>query len=319
MDLTRQLLAFSRQQVLHPTVLDLNAVIADVARLLRRVIGEDIVFKIVAASDLRPVKADRTQLEQIVMNLAVNARDAMDRGGTLTIATRNIVIDRPGQPSLPTRLGHYVALEVSDTGAGIPEDVLPKIFEPFFTTKQPGRGTGLGLATVYGIVKQSDGFIYVSSAVGMGTVFSIYLPETTEAVALHEVPALEPLPVGHETVLIVEDQTVVRDLTARVLKGAGYHVLTATNAEAALRVAADPAHHVDLLLTDVVMPGMGGPDLARALLDHRPDLAVICMSGFSGESLNAPDLKRSIDLIEKPFTPDSLVAKVADALSRVRK
>jgi two-component system, cell cycle sensor histidine kinase and response regulator CckA len=190
-DLTRQLLAFSRQQVLHPTLLDLNTVVDTVTRLLRRLIGEHIVLNAQTSSDLWLVKADRSQIEQIVMNLAVNARDAMEKGGTVTIATRNITIEHANQPDVPPRPGRYVSLEVSDTGVGIAPDVLPRIFEPFFTTKEAGRGTGLGLATVYGIVKQSDGYIYVSSAVGMGTVFTIYLPDTTETPTSATVP--EPL------------------------------------------------------------------------------------------------------------------------------
>ena len=313
-DLTRQLLAFSRQQVLHQRVLNLSDVIENVARLLRRVIGEDIVLETLSAPDLWHVKADRAQIEQIVMNLAVNARDAMQGGGLLRIETSNFSASGAGGAYRPTRAGEYVLLQVIDTGEGIPPEILSRIFEPFFTTKLAGRGTGLGLATVYGIVNQSDGFVFARSEVGRGTTLSIYLPRTTEMAPI-ETPAPVVGPrAADETILLVEDEDSVRELTARVLAEAGYQVLAAPGPHDALRMAASHPGPIHLLLTDVVMPDLSGPALADRMRDVRSGLTVLFMSGFSGESITALEPFGDDCLLPKPFTPAGLLQKIRERL-----
>jgi signal transduction histidine kinase len=312
-DLTRQLLAFSRQQVLDQSVVDLGRVVDDVARLLKRVIGTDIVITTHMPPDLWPVKADRTQIDQIVMNLAVNARDAMRGGGTLVIDTANVVVRKRGGRNLPPDPGDYVRLRTQDSGEGIPADVLPKIFEPFFTTKL--TGSGLGLSMVYGIVQQSGGHIFVDSAAGQGTTFSIFLPRTTEggesaAAAVAAVPAR-----GHGTILVVEDDRRVRELAARVLTQQGYQVVAAADADAALQEAATRLPEIDLLLTDIVMPGMNGFALAERLLSIRPGLRVIFMSGFAGRSQEELARHGNPEILPKPFTPAALARRVREALN----
>jgi signal transduction histidine kinase/DNA-binding response OmpR family regulator len=315
--LTRQLLAFSRQQVLQPKVLDLNMVVGNIEQLLRRLIGEDVVLKTLLASDLGPVRADAAQIEQVLMNLAVNARDAMPDGGTLTIRTQNVDLSSSDQREPFTVIaGPYVLLSVADTGVGMTPEIRARAFEPFFTTKEPGRGTGLGLSTVYGIVKQSGGYIWLDSQQGQGTALRIYLPRVKER-ALSEVRRAPQVsvPRGTETVLLVEDEEGVRDLIREWLAGHGYHVLAATNGLEALDVAARADGRIDLLVADVVMPQMGGPALAQRLLALRPDLKVIYVSGYADDALGDRQvLEAGAAFIQKPFPLDTLVRKVREIL-----
>jgi CheY-like chemotaxis protein len=315
--LTRQLLAFSRQQVLQPKVLDLNMVVANIDQLLRRLIGEDVVLRTELATDLGPVRADAAQLEQVLMNLAVNARDAMPEGGTLTIRTQNVDLSSSDQREPFTVIaGPYVLLSVGDTGLGMTPEIRARAFEPFFTTKEPGRGTGLGLSTVYGVVKQSGGYIWLDSEQGQGTALRIYLPRVQER-ALSEVRRAPQVsvPRGTETVLLVEDEEGVRDLIREWLAGHGYHVLAATNGLEALDVAARADGRIDLLVADVVMPQMGGPALAQRLLALRPDLKVIYVSGYADDALGDRQvLEAGAAFIQKPFPLDTLVRKVREIL-----
>jgi two-component system, cell cycle sensor histidine kinase and response regulator CckA len=317
--LTRQLLAFSRQQVLQPTVLDLNTIIANIDQLLHRLIGEDVELRLQLAADLGQVRADAAQIEQVLMNLAVNARDAMSDGGTLTIQTSNVDLSRTDQREPFTVVGGpYVLLAVSDTGCGMAPDVKARAFEPFFTTKEPGRGTGLGLSTVYGIVKQSGGYIWVDSEQGKGTSVRIYLPRvrvgqraTTEVRRLQPAPA----PKGSETLLLVEDEEGVRDLIREWLSGHGYEVLTAGNGVEALEVSSGFDGRIDLLLADVVMPQMGGPALAKRLTTLRPETRVIYLSGYADEALGDRQvLEAGAAFLQKPFPLESLVRKVREIL-----
>jgi signal transduction histidine kinase len=314
-DLTRQLLALSRRQVLRQTVLDLNAVIADLARLLGRVIGEDVNLETAFEPGLWPVKVDQTQIEQIVMNLAVNARDAMRQGGILTLGTANMAVTSANQADRPPKAGEYVMLTVRDTGDGIAPEVLPQIFEPFFTTKEAGRGTGLGLATVAGIVEQCDGHVFVTSELGAGTTFAVYLPRTHELFRAEEEPDSEPGPEIAATVLLVEDDTSVRELAARVLSQAGYRVLSADGPDAALSLVSRTPEPAAVLLTDVVMPGMNGPALADRVLAQWPDIRPVFMSGFTGEALTRAGQSPATDVLAKPFTPEQLVQRIRQALS----
>jgi len=318
--LTRQLLAFSRQQVLAPRVLELNTVVVDTENMLRRVIGEDIELNTFLSADLGRVKADQTQLEQVILNLAVNARDAMTDGGTLTITTENTELDAAAvrHYSYPVKPGRYVLLSVRDTGVGMDVDTQAHIFEPFFTTKQKGQGTGLGLATVYGVVKQSDGYIHVQSEVGVGTTFRIYLP------LVDELPDLEPgqtesrLPMGgSETILLVEDEDMLRTLTRNVLELLGYRVLEAAHGKQACLASEQHNGRIDLLLTDVVMPGMNGPALAERLAGSRPELKVLFTSGYTGQGVGRGVLPEVCHFIAKPFTREDLARKIREALEGV--
>ncbi|MBI2840707.1 MAG: PAS domain S-box protein [Acidobacteria bacterium] len=315
--LTRQLLAFSRKQVLQPRVLDLNAVVIEMDKMLRRLIGEDVLLSTILQDGLGRVKADPSQLEQVIVNLAVNARDAMPRGGRLVIQTANIH-SRDVQPAEVPELrpGEYVMLAISDNGVGMEPDVLGRMFEPFFTTKEKGKGTGLGLSTVYGIVRQSDGYISVSSAPGLGTTFKIYLPYVAEAA---DVPAGGGTEVqrtrGTETILLVEDEDVVRRMTREILEGEGYKVLEAADGQEALLICEKYEGPIQLLLTDVVMPGLNGHELAEALSESRPGIPVLYMSGHTGDTIigKGARIRRSA-FLQKPFVPHALAHHVRQLL-----
>jgi nitrogen-specific signal transduction histidine kinase/ActR/RegA family two-component response regulator len=319
--LTRQLLAFSRQQALEPRVLDLNAVIADTLKMLRRLIDENVELVAVPEPALGRVSADQGQIEQIIMNLTVNARDAMPRGGKLTISTGNAEMDdafvrlHPG--AIP---GSYVVLSVSDTGCGMDLETQTHIFEPFFTTKGEGKGTGLGLATVYGVVKQSGGYISVKSEPGIGSTFRIYLPRIQEPVAsAAPVDGGEKKAHGCETVLLVEDAHVLRELARELLEAGGYTVLEAANGADAISLAEKHPGPIHLLLSDVVMPGMNGPELAGKIIGARPDTKVLYMSGYTGDALPVQELLNSgAALLHKPFTGLSLATKVREVLAAAK-
>jgi len=316
-DLVRQLLAFSRKQIIEPQVLDLNAVVADMEKMLRRIIGEDIELRTSPAPDLWPVKVDPTQIGQVVANLAVNARDAMPDGGQLIIETANVVLDTEGVADhLETQPGEYVMLSVSDTGVGMSDEVKDHLFEPFFTTKEPGKGTGLGLATVYGVIKQSGGDIRVHSQEDEGTTFRIYLPRVTEITpAPVRSRGMADVPSGDETILLVEDDESVRDLTWRVLEGQGYTVLQAGNGQEAIQVAASHAGRIHLMVTDLVMPGMSGKALAEQLSQVRPDIKVLFISGYTDELIAEYGiLEPGVTLLQKPFRPVELAHKVRQVL-----
>ncbi|HET9982714.1 MAG TPA: ATP-binding protein, partial [Longimicrobiales bacterium] len=291
---------------------DPAATVANMVRMLRRVIGEDIELVVRAEPDVARVRVDPSQLEQVVLNLAVNARDAMDRGGRLTIETRNLTISAADAADYPGAApGDYVAIRVHDTGAGIPPDVLPHIFEPFFTTKDRGKGTGLGLATVYGIISQSGGHIHADSTLGVGTSFRILLPAIRETPPDETPAAPKRLSGGAETVLLVEDEPSVRSLARRVLERQGYTVLEAADGEAAIGVAAQHRDRIDLLLTDVVMPRMSGRTLAGHLAELRPGLRVLFMSGYADELRGRRGaVDEGIAFLQKPFTPEDLATRV---------
>jgi two-component system, cell cycle sensor histidine kinase and response regulator CckA len=316
-DLTRQLLAFSRQQVLAPQVLDLNEAVANMDQILRRVIGEDIDLLTAPSRDLRAVRADPSQLEQVVMNLAVNARDAMPNGGKLTIETANVELDDAyAREHGAVKPGYYVMLAVSDTGVGMDAETRARIFEPFFTTKPKGKGTGLGLATVYGIVKQSGGFIWVYSELGRGTTFKIYLPRVEgAAVPARPTPPSTPSRRGSETILLVEDQEEVRRLARRVLETLGYTVLVAASGAEALQLAGAHAGPIHLLVTDVIMPGMSGREVGLLLAPARPETKVLYVSGYANESIvHHGVLEPGIAFLQKPFTVEALGRKVREVL-----
>jgi signal transduction histidine kinase len=316
--LTRQLLAFSRQQVLQPKVLQLNAVVTSIEQLLRRLIGEDVEFETALADDLAPIKADHAQLEQVLMNLAVNSRDAMPDGGTLTIETRNVTLTEADQrDAFAIKAGPYVLLAVSDTGCGMDADTRLHVFEPFFTTKPAGKGTGLGLSTVYGIVKQSEGYIWVDSEVGLGTRVRIYLPRVDEPVDAIEArrSVSSATPRGRETLLLVEDEESVRELICEWLAGHGYRVLVAGNGAEALQVAEAHAEPIDALIADVIMPQMGGPALAERILPQRPQMKVIFVSGYADEAIGDPRvLAAGAAFLQKPFSLDTLVRRLREVL-----
>ncbi|HLY62625.1 MAG TPA: PAS domain S-box protein [Terriglobia bacterium] len=316
--LTQQLLAFSRQQVLSPRILDLNASITNLSNMLRRLIGEDIELEIHAARDLGPVKADQGQIDQVLLNLVVNARDAMPRGGKLKIETSNVLLDSSyARGHFPMTPGNYVLMSVSDTGKGMDEQTQARIFEPFFTTKEIGKGTGLGLATVYGIVKQSGGYIWAQSEPGKGTTFNIYLPFAKESTVQPKVKAASAIDGETETILLVEDEEKVRGLVRRVLQARGYHVLEAPDGREALRVAEAYDGIIHLLLTDVVMPGMSGRQLAGRLEHLREGMKTLFMSGYTNEAIihHGPSDPKST-ILQKPFTMDVLSRTVRDVLKR---
>ncbi|MDD5544975.1 MAG: PAS domain S-box protein [Acidobacteriia bacterium] len=317
--LTRQLLAFSRKQVLEPRVIDLNYLVAEMDNLLRRLIGENIELVAVCEKNVGNIKADPGQIEQVIMNLAVNSRDAMPHGGRLTLETANSYVDESYVSThMNMKPGPVVMLVVSDTGVGIPDQVKPHIFEPFFTTKEPTKGTGLGLATVYGIVKQSGGEIFVYSELGRGTTFKIYFPRVeASSHGLPSTKVLEPALGGNETILLVEDEPAVRNLTLQILHSKGYRVLEAENGEKALALAKSHKEPVDLVLTDMVMPGISGRELAERLVPLLPKAKFLYMSGYTGDAIvRQGELGVSADFIQKPFSPDSLARKVRDVLGK---
>jgi PAS domain S-box-containing protein len=317
--LTRQLLAFSRQQVLQPRVVDLNEAVAGMDKMLRRIIGEDIDLVTVLQPDLGRVRADPGQIEQVVVNLAVNSRDAMPDGGKLTIETADVDLSNEHLAARHSVTpGAYVMLAVTDTGTGIPEEARAHIFEPFFTTKGPGKGTGLGLATVYGIVRQSEGQILVYSEPGRGTTFKIYMPRV-EDTAEHLIPTgtQEPPRGGSETILLVEDEDGVRNLAKQVLERRGYTVLVASDGDEARRVCQEHSGPIHLLLTDVVMPGLSGPQSAEELRRERPEMKVLFMSGYPDRAMeHHKAFEPGVPFLPKPFAPDALMRKVREALEQ---
>ncbi len=315
--LTRQLLAFSRKQVLQPKIINLNMIVSELEKMLRRLIGEDVDLRVVIEEGLGNVKADPGQIEQVLMNLAVNARDAMPEGGKLTIETTNVYLDdRYARKHLTVIPGHYVMLAVSDTGTGMDENTQAHIFEPFFTTKEVGKGTGLGLSTVYGIVKQSGGNIWVYSEPGSGTSFKIYFPRVDERPRdSSPKAAAEANLQGTETILLTEDEDMVRTLAREVLEMYGYRVLEAANAGAALLICERHLEPIQLLLTDVVMPEMGGHALANRLKLIKPDMKVLFMSGYTDNAIvHQGFLDEGANFIQKPFSPDAMARKVREVL-----
>ncbi len=317
--LTRQLLAFSRRQVLNMKVLDLNTIIKDLEKMLRRVIGEDIELVTWFADDLGMVKIDPGWIEQVIMNLAVNARDAMPRGGKLIIETTNAEVDESFTRSHVTvKPGRYVKLCVNDTGMGMPPEVKEHLFEPFFTTKEKGKGTGLGLSTVYGIIKQSGGDIWVYSEPGLGTTFNIYLPRVDESLEDIRIKVTrEEIPRGGETILLVEDEEDVRRLAVRILERQGYTVLEASCGMDALVLCKERKEPLHMILTDVVMPGMSGRQLADQLIPLHPKMKVLYMSGYTDNAvIHHGILEDRVDYLQKPFTIDGLTRKVREVLDK---
>jgi len=316
-DLTRQLLAFSRQQVLAPQVLDLNALVGNMEKMLKRLIGEHIELRAALAPELGAVKADAGQLEQVIVNLAVNARDAMPDGGRLTIETRNAQLDATYvEEHTPVVPGAYVLLAVTDSGTGMDAETKSHIFEPFFTTKELGKGTGLGLPTVFGVVKQSGGYVWVYSEPGQGTTFKIYLPRVAETAAAAAPRAAEPASLrGSETILLVEDDETVRGLTRRLLVARGHTVVLASQGEEALQLAQRHAGRIHLLVTDVVMPGMSGRELADRMQALLPGIKVLFLSGYTDDAIVRHGvLEPGVAFLQKPFAADALARKVREVL-----
>lgn len=319
--LTKQLLAFSRQQVLQPEVVDLNRIVSEMGRMLERLLGESIELTMHLHQDLDPVEVDPTQMHQVMLNLCVNARDAMPGGGKLTIETQNIKLDEThtsarGYPIAP---GSYAMLAVSDTGEGIPHDIQERIFDPFFTTKEVGQGTGLGLSTVYGIVKQSGGYIWLYSEEGIGTTFKIYLPRAETGTPKEPVRDELPVPLPrNRTVLVVEDEQAVRRTACKTLERAGYRILQAAAPEEALRIFQQNADDIDLFLTDVVMPQMSGSELAERIRRIRPEIPILFMSGYTDEAvIRHGELAPNADFLQKPFSPAVLSRTIERMLAPV--
>jgi signal transduction histidine kinase len=317
-NLTRQLLAFSRRQAMEMKVLDLNAILKDMDKMLRRVIGEDIALVVHVAEDLGRTKTDPGQIEQVIMNLVVNARDAMPDGGKLTIETANVELDEAyARAHIAVKPGRYLMLSVSDTGVGMTREVKERVFEPFFTTKGTGKGTGLGLSTVYGIVKQSGGNIWVYSEPGRGTTLKIYLPRVDGPIEVFKEKFEEDLPRGSETILVVEDEEEVRKLAARILQRQGYKVLEAPQGGDALLICEQHQDPIHLMLTDVVMPGMSGHQLAKRLESLQPGMKVLYMSGYTDNAIAQHGvLGEGVNYIQKPFTVDGLARKVREVLDK---
>jgi two-component system cell cycle sensor histidine kinase/response regulator CckA len=317
--LTSQLLAFSRQQVLAPVVLNLNAVVTGVRKMLERVIGEDVAIELELDPQLKNVLADRGQVEQVLMNLCVNARDAMPQGGTLTIHTENAELTEGyADQHQSVTPGSYVMVAVTDTGVGMSEEVRARVFEPFFTTKEKGKGTGLGLATSYGIVKQSGGFIWAYGEPGHGATFKFYLPAVRAAAVATPISPREEELRGTETVLVAEDDDVLRKLTSNVLRHYGYTVLTAANAAEAIRVSRAHQRPVQLLLTDLIMPGESGRSLATRLVEEQPGIKVLFMSGYTDDAVARQGvMQEGSGFLQKPFTPATLARKIREVLAGV--
>jgi signal transduction histidine kinase/CheY-like chemotaxis protein len=318
--LTRQLLTFSRRQEPTPVVLDLNALVIDMERMLRRVIGEHIELTVALPPGEAPVRADRGQMEQVLMNLVVNARDAMPQGGRLRLTTGHVQVAASDPAAAAGAApGSYVLLEVQDSGHGIDEKTRVRLFEPFFTTKDASKGTGLGLSTVQAIVRASGGIVSVDSRVGEGSTFKILLPRATRPVtgATRSRGLLQSLPRGSETVLLVEDETGVRELVRELLSRCGYVVLEATDPQDAMQQFAARRAEIHLLVTDVVMPRMSGPQLAERFLAERPDLKVLYMSGYTDEQVIVQNGAAAPAFLQKPFTPDVLARKVREVLDSV--
>ncbi len=314
--LTRQMLAFSRRQALEPTIFDLNVLVTDMCKLLKRLIHEDVEFSLRTGASLGKVKADTGQIEQVILNLAVNACDAMPQGGKLTIDTRSVCVDEKYariRPTVPP--GNYVLLSVADTGHGMDAETKARIFEPFFTTKEKGKGTGLGLATVYGVVKQSGGFIWVETAPNRGSSFEVYLPQVRQTAEPQPVDKTAPaLTRATETVLLAEDEEGVRQLACEFLTSAGYRVFAAENGEKALKIAETLSQPIHLLVTDVVMPRMRGTELAQKLKLLQPNMKVIYMSGYLGEE-GGEELLKDSEYLQKPFSRDSLLHRASASLT----
>jgi PAS domain S-box-containing protein len=317
--LTAQLLSFSRREVVASQLLNLNEVVGDMSKMLRRIIGEDIELILKQGEDLWQVRADPSRLDQVIVNLVINSRDAMPDGGTLTVETANVLLDEAyAEHHVGARPGEHVLLSVSDTGVGMSSEVQERIFEPFFTTKEPGKGTGLGLATVYGIVRQAGGHIWLYSEEGQGTIFKVYLPcasgtgtEQQARLAMSRTPEA----LGGETVLVVEDNAGVRDLTVAILETRGYRVLTADGGRTAMQVEEEHDGPIHLLLADVVMPEMNGPQLAKLLCSRRPEMRVLFMSGYADETIARHGvLEEGVALLSKPLTLETLTQRVRAVL-----
>jgi two-component system cell cycle sensor histidine kinase/response regulator CckA len=312
--LTRQLLAFSRKQILQPRILDLNTVVSDLDKMLRRLIGEHIDLLTITDPSLYKVKADPGQIEQVLLNLVVNARDAMSKGGKLTIETSNAVISKDYAQLHGIPAGPYIMLAVSDTGCGMDAATREHIFEPFFTTKEAGKGTGLGLAMLYGIVKQSGGNVWVYSELGHGTTFKVYLPRAEDFAESGELDGTRHTPQGTETVLLVEDEEQVRAILKQILENQGYHVLPASHGEEALAISQEPGD-IQLMITDVVMPQMSGRELAERIMSVRPSLRVLFMSGYTDDAIVRHGLlDEKLNYIQKPFDSATVARKVRDVL-----
>jgi two-component system cell cycle sensor histidine kinase/response regulator CckA len=319
--LTRQLLAFSRKQIVQPEILDLNELLTDIEKMVVRLIGEDVEIRMIPESALWRIEIDPGQMEQVIINLAVNARDAMPTGGKLTIETANMDLDEnyfAEHGIVEERPGPYVMMAVSDTGSGMDKEVQEHIFDPFYTTKEKGKGTGLGLSTIYGIVKQNNGFIWVYSEPGQGSTFEVYLPKVKGDVKAEEKgqTPVENLD-GFETVLIVEDNDSLRKLARTVLKQNGYKVLAAENGEDALRISMGNKGPIDLIVTDVVMPKMSGRETVERLQPLYPKMKVIYMSGYTDNSIvHHGVLTPGLNFLEKPFSPEGLARKVREVLDK---
>jgi CheY-like chemotaxis protein len=315
-DLTKQMLAFSRRQVLQPKIIDLNTALSKVEPMLRRVIGEDIVLTVTGKAVTPHVRVDPGQVEQVVMNLVVNARDAMPKGGRITVEAADAVLDAAALADAPdVKPGHFVMLSVTDTGVGMPPEVRARIFEPYFTTKDVGKGTGLGLSTAYGIVRQSDGHISVSSELGLGTTFRIYLPRSEAPPVVAIDPSVERMPEGTEHILIVEDDPSVRRLSKELLVRLGYSVTEAASGRAGLALGSDDTRHFDFALCDVILGDMSGPAVAEALRALRPSIRVLYMSGYLDDAIvKTGVLDEGMPFLQKPFTPMQLARKIREVL-----
>jgi CheY-like chemotaxis protein len=317
-DLTRQLLAFSRKQVLSPRVIDLNVVVEDGLKMIKSLIGEDIELIISLGKPLRPVNADPGQIVQVLMNLCVNARDAMPDGGTLVIRTQHLSIDVEAARMRPALVpGDYAALVVDDTGTGMTKEVQEHLFDPFFTTKELGKGTGLGLSTVFGIVKQSRGYIWVDSKVGQGSSFTVYLPAVDAPVTASTTPEIREVDGHGEVILLVEDEELLRKSICEFLAVHGYKVLAASTGAQALLIAKQHVDSIQVLITDMMLPKMGGAEIAREVAEKCPQVAVLYMSGYSERELTEYDPATStVDFLQKPFTLHAFLQKLRELIAR---